>query len=114
MAGLNSKEKLQTRVRVAELSKKSGAVIATGGGAILRKENVRELRKNGKLYFLDRPLSALMPTADRPLSSTKEAIIRRYEERYPIYLSVCDHRIDADCKKEDVLKRILEQFNQTS
>ena len=97
---------------IGELAKRSGVVIATGGGAILRRENLRELRKNGKIYFIDRPVSALIPTDDRPLSSTKEAILERYNERYPIYLSVCDFRIDADCEKSQVLFRILEKFKE--
>ncbi len=74
-----------------------GAVIATGGGAILRENNVRALKQNGKLFFLDRPLEELIPTDDRPLASTVEAIKKRYEERYEIYNSVSDIRID--CKK---------------
>jgi len=41
---------------IASLSKHSGAVIATGGGAVLSKENVDRLRQNGILFFLDRSL----------------------------------------------------------
>lgn len=99
---------------ISELAKMSGVIIATGGGAVLKPENIKELRKNGRLYFIDRPLSALIPTEDRPLSSTKEAITQRYNERYPIYLSACDYRIDADCDKEEVLKRILEGFRENA
>ncbi|MEE0969804.1 MAG: shikimate kinase [Clostridia bacterium] len=73
----------------------SGAVISTGGGAILRESNVDALRQNGRLYFIDRPLEALIPTDDRPTANTAEAIKKRYEERYPTYLKVCDIRIDG-------------------
>ena len=99
---------------ISELAKMSGVIIATGGGAVLKPENIKELRKNGRLYFIDRPISALIPTEDRPLSSTKEAITQRYNERYPIYLSACDYRIDADCDKEEVLGRILEGFRENA
>lgn len=75
----------------------SGAVIATGGGAILRESNVRALKQNGKLFFLDRPLEELIPTDDRPLASTVDAIKKRYKERYDIYKSVSDKQIY--CKK---------------
>ncbi len=68
-------------------------VIATGGGAILREDNVAALRANGKILFLDRPLDALMTTADRPLSGTADKLRRRYEERYDIYCRVADERI---------------------
>ena len=91
-------------------AKKSGRIIATGGGAILRDENVRALRMNGRLYFIDRPLESLIPTADRPLSSDRAAIEERYAERYPIYRAVCDVRIDASTDVCTVASKIFEDF----
>ncbi len=79
---------------VEEISKKSGYVIATGGGAVLSEKNVCELKKNGRLYFLDRPLDSLVPTSDRPLAKDREAIEKRYSERYPIYKSVSDEIVE--------------------
>ncbi|MBR5571181.1 MAG: shikimate dehydrogenase [Oscillospiraceae bacterium] len=75
---------------IGSLASETGAVIATGGGAVLREENVDALRMNGKLFFLDRPVELLCPTADRPLSSTKETIFERYNERYARYISTAD------------------------
>ena len=68
----------------------SGVIVATGGGAILRDDNVRRLKRNGKMVFLDRSLDSLEATQDRPLSSDREALRRRYEERYPRYCAVAD------------------------
>ncbi|QQS59174.1 shikimate kinase [Candidatus Peregrinibacteria bacterium] len=42
-----------------KVGEKEGAVIAVGGGAILREENVVALKKNGVLVFLNVPLSIL-------------------------------------------------------
>lgn len=70
-------------------------VIATGGGAVLRKENINALRMNGRIYFLDRPPELLIPTDDRPLGNTREAIFERYRERYAIYRSAADSIIPA-------------------
>ena len=95
---------------IAEISDNGSLIIATGGGAILRDENVRSLKKNGRLYFIDRPLDALVPTDSRPLSSDRAAIEKRYEERYGIYSSVCDEKIDADCDAVTVAEKILENF----
>ena len=94
---------------IRRVSAMQGSVIATGGGAVLRKENVDLLRENGRIYFLDRPLQTLMPTEDRPLSSDRETLKKRYKERYSIYCGSCDCRIDspktpneaADMIKED-------------
>ncbi len=68
-------------------------VIATGGGAILREENVAALRANGKILFLDRPLDELITTPDRPLSGNADSLRRRYEERYAVYCRVADDTI---------------------
>ena len=95
---------------ILELSGKTGSIIATGGGAVLKKENIENLSKNGKIYFIDRPLENLVPTADRPTASSIEAIKRRYEERYEIYKKSADSIICADCSPEEVLRKIKEDF----
>ena len=93
---------------VKETAKKGGIVIATGGGAILRKENVRALRQNGVIFFLNRPLEDIIPTSDRPLSSDIESLRKRFEERYPIYKATGDFEIAIDGKVENAVNRILE------
>lgn len=85
-------------------------IIATGGGAILRHENVKALRRSGRLYFLDRPIEMLIPTSDRPLSHNVSQIKERYNERYPIYTSVADVRIDASPSVEEVASSIIKEF----
>lgn len=80
---------------IFKISEKQGKVIATGGGAVLRKENVDLLKYNGKIYFLDRDIEKIQPTDDRPLSKDRESLNRLYNERYGIYLSSCDKRIQC-------------------
>lgn len=94
---------------VKELSANSGCIIATGGGAILMQENVQSLKQNGRLYFLDRPLESLLPTADRPLASTADAIKQRYTERYAMYLSTADTVIAVNGTANDVAAMITER-----
>ena len=103
---------LESRVLREELAQKNGIVLATGGGAILREENVDQLRRNGRLYFLDRPVELLIPTADRPLSSTEEMIRARFEERYGRYLSTADCRVDGAGSVEEVATIIGKDFEQ--
>lgn len=79
---------------IRELSLKSGLVTATGGGAVLRTENVRNLKLNGKLFFIDRALELLTATCDRPLSADRAMLTRLYSERYDIYNTCCDVRIE--------------------
>lgn len=75
---------------IKELSDKNGVIIATGGGAVLRSENVTNLKKNGILVFLDRDISTIVPTLDRPLSCDADKLKKLYDLRYPIYTSVAD------------------------
>ena len=93
-----------------EISKKNGVIIATGGGCILRKENVDALKSNGRLYFLDRDLESLTPTDSRPLATKKEAIKKLYNERYHIYINVSDVRIDANLTPNEEAEIIREEF----
>ena len=92
---------------VKKASALSGKVIATGGGAILDSENIFNLKQNGKIFFIDRPLKNLVPTSDRPLSLDKDAIEKRYNERYDIYVKTADKKIDAECSAQEVADRIL-------
>ena len=64
---------METKV-IKEIAKKQNLIIATGGGAILKKENVDALKQNGKLFFLDRNLKKLKYTSSRPLSSSIDAL----------------------------------------
>lgn len=95
---------------VREVSPENGCIIATGGGAILRAENIAALKQNGKVFFLDRPVEQLLPTQNRPLSSTREAIMQRYQERCPIYTKTADVVISNDTTAEVAAQRIERSF----
>ena len=101
---------LEGRVIASLSAEVSGAVIATGGGAVLQDENVDRLKGNGRLIWLDRALDKLMPTDDRPLSSDREALKKRYAERYPIYRAVCDARINGDGEVDEVANAVMTAF----
>ena len=95
---------------IGQTSCLQGLVIATGGGVILREENVRELRRNGRLYFIDRPLAELITTDDRPLSSDRAALEQRYRERYEKYIGAADHTLWTPDGAEAVAETILKEF----
>lgn len=80
---------------IKEISALQSSVIATGGGAVLNPLNIAFLKENGTIVFIDRPLEKLITTDDRPLSSSRELLEKRYKERYGIYNSTCDIKIDA-------------------
>lgn len=80
---------IETEV-ILEAASKGSRIISTGGGAILREENVRALKRNGKLFFIDASLSRLRATEDRPLSDTEDKLVRMYNERIGIYKATAD------------------------
>ena len=92
---------------IREIADQTGLIIATGGGAVLRSENVKELKRNGKLYLLDRPVENIVATSDRPLANTKEAVRQRYAERKPIYEACCDCVVDASVDLDKVVEAVL-------
>ena len=89
-----------------------GSVISTGGGAVLRRENVLALRGNGKIYFIDRDIADIVPTSDRPLSSDREMLEKRYAERYPIYTGTCDVHLKNDGTPKELAEKIAADFEK--
>ncbi len=86
---------------IADLAKQNNLIIATGGGAVKNPENIRRLKQNAVVVFLDRDLEMLLSTSDRPLSSSKDAVAKLYKERYPLYLSYGDLHIENNYKAEE-------------
>ena len=84
-----------------------GHVIATGGGAILRDENVFRLKQNGILVFMDRPLDQIAATGDRPLSSNRDMLEQRYRERYPKYCACADIILPIGSDIEENIGQLL-------
>ena len=72
--------------------------------------HVRVLRRSGRLVFLDRSPEKLIATADRPLASDREALRRRYEERYDLYCAAADLHIDGDGTVEETAQRIEKEW----
>ena len=95
---------------IYDISKKNGMIISTGGGAVLKSENVRCLRQNGRIYFLNRSLDLLIPTKSRPLSSDIDALKKRFDERYDIYVSSADVAVEANGTVNEVADKIKEEF----
>ena len=68
------------------------------------------LKRNGVIFFINRALSAIIPTSDRPLSSDEEALKRRFEERYSRYLSTCNFEIKTDEIVSHTVDTVIKNF----
>ncbi len=83
---------------------KDRTLIDTGGGAVLRKENVDALRQRGRVFWLTAEVSTIMDrikhTKDRPsLTQNKDYVDEVDEvlkERLPLYKAACDQIIPTD------------------
>ena len=90
----------------AEFGAKTGLVIATGGGTVLRKENVRNLRQNGRLLWMQRD-AAHLPTEGRPLSVNLHTLLQK---RTPAYEYAADAVISHHENWDTVQKNAWEVF----
>lgn len=91
---------------LAELGKRSGAVLATGGGSICREENYPLLHQNGTIFWLQRDL-ALLPKDGRPISQRSD-LAALYAQRAPLYARFADAVIDNNGTPEETVRKILE------
>lgn len=97
---------IETEV-IKDISSKGCRIISTGGGAVLREENVRYLKRNGKLFFLNADFGRLLPTDSRPLSDTADKLKKLYDERIDIYKSTADVVVPDMATPEDEAQFIL-------
>lgn len=86
---------------VCEAAKMNNIVIATGGGAVLNKENIRALRETGIIFNLSPDFSVIRERLEearktRPLlkHDSIENIEKRFNDRKPFYAD-CDYTISV-------------------
>ena len=92
---------------VKEVSSKQGFIISTGGGVILSADNMRNLKQNGLVVFINRSLDLLRPTSSRPLSSNRSDLEKRYAERLPLYKKYADITTDNNADIQTAVENIL-------
>ncbi len=110
---INRHGEAQFRERETEMIQKlcesvRGGVIATGGGAVLREENVRTLGENGILFWLHRDAEAALLSDSRPLSSNIEQWQKLYLARKSCYQKAADFCVFGYQNPEAAVATILE------
>ena len=95
---------LETQV-LGELGKRSGLVIATGGGCVTQRRNYPLLHQNGRIFWITRRLDKL-PTQGRPLSQL-HSLETLYSQRAPLYDGFADYIVDNDSSLESAFDRII-------
>lgn len=104
---------------VRETKRIKNTVIATGGGVVLKKENVEALRKHGCLIFLnahpDILIKRISGDSERPALTNqptiKEEMYEIFKQREQLYKTAADIIIDTDTpKKITVVERIINKL----
>ena len=102
--GEDTFRKIETQV-LSELGKRSGIILATGGGCVTRKENYPLLHQNGRIFWLKRDIKAL-PTNGRPISQSTD-LGKLYEARRPLYEAFADQVIENNGTVQQAAEKIL-------
>ena len=109
MHGEDHFRKLETQA-LSELGKRSGLIIATGGGCVTRSENYPLLHQNGTIVWIQRDIHAL-PTEGRPLSQSGN-LEEMFRIRKPMYKSFCDLSVINQAEPIAVAEEILSRLQQ--
>jgi shikimate kinase len=87
---------------IRDLTARSGNVLATGGGAVLRPENREYLKTRGTVIYLRASVSSILQRTrndkNRPLLQTADPRAKLEQltvEREPLYLEVADFVIET-------------------
>lgn len=107
---------------IAEVAKKGGCVISTGGGAVLRQENIDNLKASGVLFFLKASPKILYERVkdddSRPLLKGDDpvGILRRILIARASYYEQADYTVDTENLSvhegsEEVLRLYNEKLN---
>ena len=105
----------ETKV-LREFSLDLQSIVVTGGGIVLREENVDLLKRLGTIVWLDANDETLFErashAADRPLLQTpdpKKTFCEILEARRPLYAKIADIHIDSsDLTATETAEKILE------
>ena len=94
---------------LADIGKRTGQVIACGGGIIKTPANVHALRQNGCVLWVQRPLGKLA-TRGRPLSQGGAALKQLQAERTPLYRDASDAVLDNSTTLNAVVQAAVQLF----
>ena len=103
---------------VEDLGKKKGMVVSCGGGVVVRKENVQNMKSSGKIVFLtatpETVYERVKNSTDRPILNghmNVEYIAGLMEKRRALYEEAADLTIATDGKtRDEICREILKKL----
>jgi shikimate kinase len=109
---------LESRI-TERFSAKDNLILDTGGGVVLQEENVRNLARNGRIFWLkasvDTIATRIRDSANRPSLTGSKSFLEEIEEvlaeRLPLYRAAAHHEVDTDpLSVEEVADTIIRQI----
>ena len=103
-----------------QYSEESNFVISTGGGCVLRDQNLYILRKGLVIYLkisIETQLERVKNRTHRPLLNnvTKDTLVKLDKERGSVYSGISNIEVDvSNLDKEDVLSTIIRRLESYS
>ena len=107
-------------ITLVQYSQESNFVISTGGGCVLRDQNLYILRKGLVIYLkisIETQFKRVKNRTHRPLINnvTKDALAQFDKERGPVYSGISNIEVDvSNLDKEDVLSTIIKRLESYS
>ncbi len=96
---------------IQEQALKMNTVIATGGGAVLYEDNMRLLKGNSIVIYLQRNLQDIIINNERPLLTERSQLQKLYNERHMLYLKYADVCINNNTYIDTIMK-IINYYNE--
>ncbi|GAB6267525.1 MAG: shikimate kinase [Smithella sp.] len=117
--------RIKEKETIKTLTKKKSAIIATGGGVVLDRENVNLLKQTGVIIWLNAPVQDIIDrlnkdaqsTAIRPQFTTgniAEETAEVMKQRLPLYEGAADYIVDTRGKKAVQVAEEIYQYLRKS
>lgn len=97
-----------------KISKMDNVIVSTGGGAMTFQRNVKVIKENGVVIFLDASFDIICSRVGngetRPLFKNKENAKKLYDERKSKYKKASDYTLNSDISAKETALQIVDMF----
>lgn len=101
---------------IDKLRKEKNLVISTGGGVVKNYINIKRLKENGAIIFIDRCIENIaedVNISNRPiLKSGINKLHELFQERYEYYKNYSDFHVINDGSVEEVVERTIDMISR--
>lgn len=97
---------------IKEVCEYRDTIISSGGGVVLKEENMNLFKKNSIIIYIERDINVIrntINTSKRPLlKNNPEKLIQIYKERKSLYKKYCEYEIKNNWKMGKAIHEIIQ------